>query len=132
MISRKVFDMTISLRNLIRAALVWVFCASFVPNGYSQNQAVEQGPELYLSYGCAVCHGPSGDGQGMRKVEREKPPTNFMDRKSYRFGHDKNSIKHSIKFGIKEQGTIMPAFHHIPDEELEAISVYLISLQKED
>ena len=121
------------MKNILNGGMLICFlCVSFAVTGSAQNQAVEQGRELYLSYGCAVCHGPAGDGKGLRKVEREKSPTNFTDPKTYRFGHDKNSIRHSIKFGIKEQGTVMPAFNHISDQELEDISLYLISLQKEE
>ncbi|MBL8013614.1 MAG: cytochrome c [Candidatus Omnitrophica bacterium] len=120
------------MRTIFRSILLVCFTGVFFNSfGLAQNQPEDIGRELYLSYGCAVCHGVLGDGKGMRKLEREMMPTNFTDGNSYRFGKDKNSIKHSIKFGIKEQGTVMPAFQHISDEELEAISLYLISLQKE-
>lgn len=121
--------MTMFLRNV---TFVFLFSISFAGAGSAQNQTADQGRELYLSYGCAVCHGPSGDGKGLRKVDSELSPTNFTDRKSYRFAYDKISIQHSIKFGIKEQGTVMPAFQHISDQELEKISLYLISLQKQN
>lgn len=94
------------------------------------DEAIAQGKELYISHGCAVCHGPNGDGRGLVSVQSQIPPTNFTDLKTYRFGTDKIGIKHSIQFGIKEEGGVMPAFDHIPEEELEKISEYLISLQK--
>lgn len=120
--------------GILGKVLFWGLCFGLVQTGLSwaDDRSDSVGRNLYMSYGCAVCHGPSGDGQGLRKVKRELPPTNFTDRKSYRFGHDQNSIKHSIQFGIKEQGSVMPAFNHISKEELEEMSLYLISLQKEE
>ncbi len=93
---------------------------------------ISQGREVYLAYGCAVCHGANADGQGISAIRSTYPPTNFKDPKAYRHGTDQISIQHAIKFGIQEENSIMPAFKHITDEELEMLSQYLVSLQKEN
>lgn len=90
-----------------------------------------KGKELYLSYGCALCHGWEGQGNGIRSQGFNPPPTNFHDPKAYLHGNDGNSIRRSIQYGIKEDNSIMPAFEDIPPEELDKIVSYLESLQKE-
>lgn len=115
----------------VMAVVCWVMLsAAHAQAEDSGEPAVLEGKELYISYGCAVCHGPSGDGRGLMPVQSKIPPTDFTDLKDYRFSSHKVGIQHSIKFGIKEEGSVMPSFEHIPEEELEKISEYLISLQK--
>jgi len=94
--------------------------------------AVEgKGKELYLSYGCALCHGWNGAGDGINSQKFEPPPTNFHNPKAYLHGLDRDSIRRSIQYGIKEDNSIMPAFEDIPPQELDQIITYLQSLQKE-
>jgi len=92
----------------------------------------DKGKELYLSYGCALCHGRNGDGKGINSQKFDPPPTDFHDPKAYLHGRDKDSIRRSIQYGIKEEGSIMPAFEDIPSDELNQIITFLRSLQKED
>ena len=91
----------------------------------------DKGKQLYLSYGCALCHGINGDGKGINAQKLDPPPTDFHDPKAYLHGTDRNSIRRSIQYGIKEDSSIMPAFEDIPPEELDQIIKYLESLQKE-
>jgi mono/diheme cytochrome c family protein len=91
----------------------------------------DKGKELYLSYGCALCHGWDGRGDGINSQKFEPPPTNFHNPKAYLHGQDRDSIRRSIQYGIKEDNSIMPAFEDIPPEELDRIISYLQSLQKE-
>ena len=90
----------------------------------------DKGKELYLSYGCALCHGRNGEGNGISSRKFSPPPTDFHDPKAYLHGQDRNSIKRSIQYGIKEDNSIMPAFEDIPPDELDKIISYLQSLQK--
>lgn len=102
----------------------------FVPRlEASENSAAIKGRELYLSYGCAACHGKSADGRGL-VTPKNMSPTDFHNPKLYRHGSTKAEIINSIKFGIKENGSVMPAFNHLPQAELDAIAAYLESLQK--
>lgn len=91
-----------------------------------------KGKELYLSYGCALCHGRNGDGDGINSQKFNPPPTDFHNSKAYLHGQDKGSIRRSIRYGIREDSSIMPAFEDIPPEELDQIIRYLQSLQKKD
>jgi len=88
-----------------------------------------KGKELYLSYGCALCHGKNGSGDGINSQKFDPPPTNFQKSKAYLHGLDHDSLRRSIQYGIKEDNSIMPAFEDIPPEEINQIINYLQSLQ---
>jgi mono/diheme cytochrome c family protein len=90
----------------------------------------DKGKEFYQSYGCALCHGWNGRGDGINSQKFDPPPTNFHDPKAYLHGNDKDSIRRSIQYGIKEDNSIMPAFEDMPPQEVDQIISYLQSLQK--
>jgi mono/diheme cytochrome c family protein len=92
--------------------------------------AADKGKELYLSYGCALCHGREGDGHGINGQKFEPPPTNFREPGGYKHGRDSSSLRRSIQYGIKEDKSVMPAFDDIPPKELDQIIAFLQSLQK--
>ena len=92
--------------------------------------AKDQGKEFYLNYGCALCHGWDGGGDGINSQKFLPPPTNFHNPDGYLPGSDRDSIRRSIQYGIKEDNSIMPAFEDIPPDEMEQIINYLQSLQK--
>lgn len=94
--------------------------------------AQDQGKALYLSYGCALCHGLKGDGKGLNDQKFAPPPTNFHHPQVYLHGHDMDSIKRSIRYGIQEDKSIMPSFKDIPADELDEIAGYLLSLQNRE
>ena len=89
-----------------------------------------KGHELYLSYGCALCHGWEGRGDGINAQKFDPPPANFHDLKTFHHGTDADSIRRSIQYGIKEDNSIMPAFEDIPPEELNQITTFLESLKE--
>jgi len=91
---------------------------------------VDKGKQLYRSYGCALCHGRNGQGDGIESRSFIPPPTNFHNPKAYLHGWDRDSIRRSIQYGIKEDNSIMPAFEDISPEELNHIIDYLQFLQK--
>jgi len=106
--------------------LLWGWASARADTSALENK----GKELYLSYGCALCHGRDGEGNGINSQKYNPPPTNFHDPQAYLHGRDKDSIRRSIQYGIKEDNSIMPAFEDIPPEELDQIISYLQSLQK--
>jgi mono/diheme cytochrome c family protein len=112
--------------------LTFYGCESRNTQGKLNPEQVLLGKELYLANGCAVCHGVLGDGKGVNAVQFTIKPTNFTDSKAYRHGTDTISMQNSIKYGIKEDDSVMPAFKHLTDQELEQISQYLKSLQKQE
>ncbi|MDE1920851.1 MAG: cytochrome c [Candidatus Omnitrophica bacterium] len=91
--------------------------------------AVEKGRQLYLSYGCALCHGWDARGDGINAQKFVPPPTDFYDLKTYHHGSDWDSMRRSIEYGIKEDSSIMPAFEHVPPKQVNQIITYLQSLQ---
>lgn len=110
---------------VILVCLLWG-CGSVL----ADTTAVDKGKQLYLSYGCALCHGKDGDGFGINSLNFKPPPTNFHNTKAYAHGLDRDSIRRSIQYGIKEDNSIMPAFEDIPQDEIDQIINYLQSLQK--
>ncbi len=117
---------------MVRAILL--FCLLWAcGNSFAQTAALEnRGKELYISYGCALCHGKNGGGDGINSQKFDPPPTNFHNPKAYLHGHNRNSLRRSIQYGIKEDNSIMPAFEDIPPEELDQIINYLQSLQEKE
>jgi len=112
--------------------LVLVFLFYACDNAATEAAAVEnKGKELYLSYGCALCHGWNGAGDGINGQKFRPAPTNFHRPQSYMHGQDRDSIRRNIQYGIKEDNSIMPAFEDIPPEEIDQIINYLQSLQNE-
>ncbi|MDE2027652.1 MAG: cytochrome c [Candidatus Omnitrophica bacterium] len=89
-----------------------------------------KGRQLYLSYGCALCHGLDGRGDGLNASKFDPPPTNFHDLRTYRHGSGRDSLRSAISYGIKEEGSIMPSFEHIPPGEMDQIIDYLQSLKQ--
>ncbi len=103
----------------------------------SEKEATDQvvefsGRQVYLTYGCAVCHGENADGRGVASARLDPKPIDFRNRKAYRYGSDKERIKMLIKSGSVNGGSPMPAFKHIPDQELDQLADYLLSLQNID
>ena len=96
---------------------------------YSQDD-VKKGQEAYLTYGCAVCHGKDGRGDGLSAKTFDPPPTNFYDKKSYHYGSARGDVIYSIKHGAGHPGQGMPAFYHLTNKELEDIAAYVVSLQQ--
>lgn len=90
--------------------------------------SVEQGRTLFLSYGCAVCHGKEGRGDGVVAPTLNPRPRNFHDPSAYRFGASSAVIAEIIGKGIAASG--MPAYSQIPAEEREQIASFVVSLQK--
>lgn len=111
------------------AGILWVVAAGRSHADISSQQ--EQGRKLYLSYGCATCHGKEGDGKGLAAQGAYPSPTDLRDPKSYHHGHDKSKIMFTIKYGIKEGKSVMPAFDYLPHEEVELLAIYLESLMAE-
>jgi len=116
----------------MRKVIFLLFCLLWgCGNALADTSAVvDKGKQLYLSYGCALCHGRDGTGRGINAQKFDPPPTNFHDPKAYLHGIDRDSIRSSIQYGIKEDKSIMPAFEDIAPEEIDQIINYLQSLQK--
>lgn len=91
--------------------------------------AVLKGEELYLSHGCAVCHGKKGRGDGITAQRFYPKPIDFHDSDAYIQGNSIPAIKASIRNGVRRENSAMPNYEHLTDEELKFIAHYLQSLQ---
>jgi|GEM_PF-2214842 len=116
------------MSSKVLASAFVAFGAAFL-GGCGRSKAAPSGRQVYLDYGCAACHGMSGDGRGMQSRAMTPPPTNFRDVASYRHGADSGSLRRAILLGIREESSRMPSFEHLAPEELDALVSYLSSLQ---
>lgn len=89
---------------------------------------VVHGRNLYAENGCANCHGQTGKGDGPIAKTLNPPPRNFTDDAAYRSGRDETSIAATLARGIDTDGSKMPAFAHLNDEERRSLALFVISL----
>ena len=85
----------------------------------------EQGRQLYMQHGCAVCHGAEGRGNGPTASRLDVPPRDFGDPRAYREGSSAADITSSIRNGAGA----MPAFRDLGDTEAGDIAALIVSLQ---
>jgi len=117
---------------LLPVVLSILCCFPLVGRAFAQEikqPLIDQGRTLYLTYGCAVCHGKEGTGDGIGGKNMHPPPTNLHQRKEYMHGSKREDIVFSIKAGVRDGDSIMPSFAHLTPDEIEAISHYVVSLQ---
>ena len=94
--------------------------------------SVLKGRELYIANGCNICHGDSGDGKGPAAEGMADTwsnpcrPRNFK-RGIYRSGAKPKDLFKILSAGI--EGTPMPAFTYISEEERWHLISYLLSLK---
>ena len=87
---------------------------------------VQEGKGLYRQYGCTVCHGMDGHGDGPVAYTLKPPPRDFRDPGAYRVGDDVVTIAGMLKDGIPDSPSMVP-FPHIKDEERFKIAMYVAS-----
>ena len=120
----------------MRVALV-VLAATVV--ACSSEDTVETRPEaaalgevLYQRYGCAVCHGMEGRGDGPVAGSMDPKPRDFRDAQAFKKGQSLVAISETIRAGVMHQGVGMPGYPHVPDGERRAIGAYVTSLHESD
>ena len=94
-------------------------------------QFVQDGKALYARYGCTVCHGMDGHGDGPVSYTLKPPPRDFRDPGAYRVGRDVVTIAGTLRDGMPDSPSMVP-FPHIKDEERFKIAMYVASLQPAD
>ena len=92
--------------------------------------AISNGRTLYQAYGCAVCHGAEGRGDGIASRTLVPKPRDFSDTAAFEQGHSVAEIAATIAGGVRRQGSGMAAFPHIPRDERLAIAAYVYSLHR--
>jgi len=76
---------------------------------------------------CAACHGAKGLGDGEAGAALDPKPRNLVKEK-YKKGDKPGQIHEMLKAGI--DGSTMVSFSHLPDDELWALTYYVIDLRK--
>lgn len=94
---------------------------------------LEKGQALYTKYGCAVCHGRNGRGNGQIARTLNPRPRDFHDPTVYKYGRSVEAVSRTILNGaLNERGMGMPGYPQIPEEERRAIAAFIVSLQDQD
>jgi mono/diheme cytochrome c family protein len=87
--------------------------------------SLTQGKQTFTA-NCASCHGAMGNGQGVAAQTLASKPMNFLD--SARMASmSPLSVFTSVKLGV--QNTAMPSFSTLSEDELWAVSFYVLSLR---
>jgi high-affinity iron transporter len=130
------------LRRLTLLALLpWLWaCAdggSQLPEPYASvevpqemlasQEARQRGRELYLEH-CVLCHGQEADGRGVRHASLKPPPKDYADL-AWRQTTSPRKVYYAISEGI--QGTAMPAWDVLDDEQRWALTAYVLSVAEE-
>lgn len=100
--------------------------------GEADAAAIERGREIYLTKGCAACHGNSGKGDGQQvMVDAEGLPTRPRDltRGIFKGKSDAVSIYQRIWLGMP--GTPMPSSQGLTHEQVADLVHYIRSLSDE-
>jgi mono/diheme cytochrome c family protein len=96
-------------------------------------EAVARGKQLYMTRGCASCHGPEGRGDGQQNmVDAEGLPARARDltRGLFKGSPDPASVYRRILAGMP--GSPMPASQQITPEQVADLAHYVLSLSDEE
>jgi high-affinity iron transporter len=99
-----------------------------VPMAPAKAPDLKRGATLYQSH-CASCHGMQGRGDGSLAARLEPPPIAFTDRNRAR-ERSVFSLHQSITRGV--EGTSMPAFTALSDEDRWALAFFVSTLAFSD
>jgi hypothetical protein len=84
-------------------------------------------PQALYAQHCALCHGPTGDGDGSLKLDR---PARSFRQGGFSFGNTEEAVFRTISSGIG--GTPMPGFQKVLTEaERRALALHVIALGPE-
>lgn len=86
---------------------------------------LERGKALYQT-GCAVCHGPTGHGDGSAAASLQPPPADFHNAERMRTLAPFHAFN-TIRLGLT--GTSMPAFSSLTDDQTWDLAFYVTSLR---
>ncbi len=113
------------MRRLVASAVLLVTCAAC---SVERTPTAVHGRALYAENGCINCHGANGRGDGPVGKTLNPPPRNFTDDAAYKFGRDETSIAATPARGLETEGSKMPAFAHLNEEERRSLALFVISL----
>lgn len=114
-----------SLAVLLGAA---VGCASSAEDAAPAGESA--GRELFMTHGCAACHGPEGRGNGPLAATLDPPPRDFRDRGAYKRGPAREQIERTLSLGLLgESFSAMPSYPHLTPDERRLLAEHVIALQ---
>lgn len=87
--------------------------------------SLAQGKQLFAAH-CVSCHGAMGDGRGVAAQSPGAKPMNFLD-PARMAPMAPLSVFTSVKLGV--QNTAMPSFSSLAEDEMWAVSFYVLSLR---
>jgi high-affinity iron transporter len=126
------------MKKVMVVVCLWMLACQEAPKQEAPVQVqasaedVEQGQALYKRYGCAVCHGRMGNGNGQIARTLNPRPRDFNNVRDYKYGRSIDAITRTIGKGtINEQGMGMPGYPQIPEAERKLIAAFVVSLQEE-
>lgn len=90
--------------------------------------SAERGHTLYLSYGCAACHGAQGAADGPGAAAAILKPRDLRVPRSAA-GTSVETVVTTIRIGVPGMG--MPGYPELDDDEIRAIAAWIVSIQKE-
>lgn len=116
------------MRVLFVLSLLLLGCGGDSDTVTPREDAVKAGAALYARYGCAVCHGPEGRGDGPVGRSLNPKPRDFRDPEAFKRGRSLGAISETILKGVMDRGVGMPGYPHIPEDERRTIAAYVASL----
>ncbi len=84
----------------------------------------EKGKQIYRN-NCVSCHGEKGAGDGRLARALRPPPTDFTNAETIK-NFSPFKVYNTIEYGI--EGTAMPAFNNLPDQEKWDAAFYVLSI----
>lgn len=110
-----------AVRKMVLLALLLTACSRPLDE-------VAEGRRLYLAYGCAACHGDSGDGNGPAAPLSHFKPRDLRNVNAFSGAKTVEGIASTIAFGIADGRTGMPAYPDVPRHERERMAKWIVSL----
>lgn len=103
------------------------------PLGPPSADAIERGKDLYLTKGCASCHGKEGRGDGQEKmVDAEGLPTAPRDLTLGIFKGSPDPASVYRRIGAGMPGTPMPSSQNLTEENVSDLVYYVLSLSDQE
>ena len=113
------------IAKILATAAVLLVAASASADPKKTPELVAKGKASYET-NCAACHGDKGLGDGEAGAALDPKPRNLVKDK-FKQGLKPAQIHGMLKKGI--DGTTMVSFAHLPDDELWALSFYVLELR---
>ncbi|MGE3177972.1 MAG: cytochrome c [Vicinamibacterales bacterium] len=107
-----------------------LLCAGVIGSACGQEPppTLEMGRDLYTVTGCASCHGREGHGDGPSAAQLKSAPRDFRDVSAFKNGRTVEDIALTVANGLFRNGSQMPGFSHLTDQERKSLALYVLSL----